>query len=358
MASTPGRGGAGTVSSDDAVWIYHERQEAALCGQHALNNLSQSPVFTVAQLSEIAFQLDSLERRVLDPSPVFAPSNNVDEAGNFSIQVLKQALDQVYGIPLPILSVSLQESGTDITDYQGFICHKSDHWFSIRKVGGRFWNMNSMLERPIPVSHFQLATEMEKWQGEGYTLFAILTGLPEGGTKIEGLGVGNWHLMSDLLRGKSTGKDPWAGMSGQGMRLDGGGGAGAASIANGVGGPGQWQEEDDLQRALQMSLQEHEVTRQQEQLADVVVPDEPPAGAPGAARLQLRLPSGKRLVRRFAASDSVRVVYAVVRQQDDAPAGKRLELKYGFPPKDLADLQTHTIGEAKLAGESIQGRYV
>lgn len=49
--------------NDDEVeyWIYHERQQALLCGQHALNNLVQGNVFNPGQLSEIAHQLDQME---------------------------------------------------------------------------------------------------------------------------------------------------------------------------------------------------------------------------------------------------------------------------------------------------------
>jgi Ataxin-3 len=50
---------ASSSSTDD--FIYHERQEAALCGQHALNNLVQASVFTAGYLSDIAQQLDQME---------------------------------------------------------------------------------------------------------------------------------------------------------------------------------------------------------------------------------------------------------------------------------------------------------
>jgi len=46
----------------------------------------------------------------------------------------------------------------------------------------------------------------------------------------------------------------------------------------------------------------------------VVVPDEPAKGA----RLQLRLPDGKRIVRRFAGTDSVEMLYAFVAVSWDA----------------------------------------
>ncbi len=34
--------------------IYHEHQEGALCGQHALNNLLQGPMFLADALADIA----------------------------------------------------------------------------------------------------------------------------------------------------------------------------------------------------------------------------------------------------------------------------------------------------------------
>lgn len=49
------------MSSDLEYWIYHERQEAALCGQHALNNLVQTREFSPDSLAEIAYQLDQME---------------------------------------------------------------------------------------------------------------------------------------------------------------------------------------------------------------------------------------------------------------------------------------------------------
>lgn len=47
--------------SSKQYWIYHERQEALLCGQHALNNLVQQNAFSPGSLAEIAMQLDAME---------------------------------------------------------------------------------------------------------------------------------------------------------------------------------------------------------------------------------------------------------------------------------------------------------
>jgi len=378
MASSSANSNDGDPPNPEDVWIYHERQEAALCGQHALNNLAQVPLFTVPQLAKIAHDLDVLERGVMESSSssssslVQTPSANVDAAGNFSIQVLKSALQQAFDeMALPHLSVALRElkerKRGDITDLQGFVVHKSDHWFAIRQIGGRFWNLNSLAERPAAVSHFQLATEMERWRHDGYTVFAIADGLPEGGHKIDGLGEPKcWHRMSDLLRGRSTEADPWANLTGRGMRLDDTVN-GVTTTTNGVGLSSG--EDEELRMALAASLVEHESVAQREMLKGVVVPEEPPAGGPGTVRLRLRLPDGTRLVRRFRSTDAVQTIYALMLQRESASGGGgggggdgngngRLELRYGFPPQDMRDLMGMTIGDCGLAGESIQGRYV
>jgi len=80
------------------VWIYHERQEALLCGQHALNNLVQAEAFNVGDLSDIAHQLDQMELNYMANNEhgvnskdylrrVAEGSGNVDPSGNFSIEV-------------------------------------------------------------------------------------------------------------------------------------------------------------------------------------------------------------------------------------------------------------------------------
>lgn len=346
------------------VWIYHERQEALLCGQHALNNLTQSKVFSVGELSEIAHQLDQMELTVYAQNNeggvrskeylerLREGSTNVDAQGNFSIQVLKAALQSKYGISLPHLSEQDLLSGKDITDFEGFICHKSDHWFTIRKIADRFWNLNSILELPVPVSHFKLATEMEKWKTEGYTIFCVPHGLPPAGKK-NGTGP-EWHCMAQLLRGTSS-RDPWENV-GSGMRLDGASTTGSTAVAaSSVGVIEGLTEEEQLQLALQASLEPPPKMSKvvSDDFSNVVVPDEPAAGTPDAVRIQFRLPEGRR-VRRFRESDTVSAVYAYVQQEC---AGRPVSLLCGFPPKDLGDRKTETIAQAKLANESIQARY-
>lgn len=324
--------------SKEDPWIYHERQEALLCGQHALNNLAQMPnCFAADRLANIAHDLSAMELNMYDAEErrirMREGSHYVDDSGNFSIEVLKVAIEQKLGVALLTTA-----NGKEITTFQGFLCHKSDHWFAIRTIGGRFWNLNSTLERPDVVSHFTLGSEMEVCREQGYTVFFIQSGLPEGSIKLP-QGTGNWHRMSDLLKGRSSEPDPWENLSGKGQRLDGG--RAEASAAN-----IEHLSEDEL---FQMALQQSLVSQE----AKVDVPPEPASDTPNVVRIQFRLPSQSRVVRRFLNTDTVANVYAFC---ESLNSSQPLYLQYGFPPKDLGPLKEKTISEANLANETIQGR--
>lgn len=104
-------------------------------------------------------------------------SGNVDESGNFSIEVLRSALMNRYGLELPNIRQQSVKS-IEITTMDGFICNRSSHWFAIRKINGRYWNLNSTNERPELISHFNLAKEMEGLMDKGYSVFCVVERLP------------------------------------------------------------------------------------------------------------------------------------------------------------------------------------
>jgi ataxin-3 len=311
-----------------------------------------------------------------------------------------------------------------------------NHWFAIRQVGGRFWNLDSVKELPVVVSHFQLATAMQTWAADGYTIFCVKQGLPVGGVRPRlpvgavsvgtsvsskqnngaGAGAGtapppgNWHRMTNLLRGRHTAADPWQGV-GSGMRLDGGntttttsttstsGSSKPAAATNNNNNNNNGEgfmasasasgltEDEQLQMALQASMEPASApappttasaTATTAPMARVVsgdslppLPPEPKAGQPGTVRIQFRLPGiPKACVRRFDETDSVLCVYAYCHETlltaqahaNNTNGGshnhKLLQLKYGFPPRDLASQQEETIGSAGLGGQSLTGRYL
>ena len=369
---------------DSGVWIYHERQEALLCGQHALNNLVQAKAFSPEALAEIAHRLDQVELAYMADNNeggtrsrdylarLAEGSGNVDPGGNFSIEVLRAALADAYGIGLPSLGQEGVLRGRDVTEVGAFVCHRRAHWFAIRRINGRYWNLDSMNERPVAISHFGLAAEIDQLRASGYSVFCADPAPGGGGLPPEcrsraqrSRGLPEfWWKEEDLARGVAdaiTGAtDPWRNV-GTGMRLDGGGaggGRGAAADVAAVDVSGL-TEEEMMQLAMMQSLEAATaapaaVDSPSPSPPSGPVPPEPAPGDPGAVRVQFRLPDGRRVVRRFLGADPVGGVYGYVAEE---AGGRAVELRAGFPPAELEAKRGMTVGEAKLAGEMVQCRY-
>ena len=185
-----------------AQYIYHEKQESALCGQHALNMLVQGPIFNEISLSEVGLELDLLESSLSEGRRQLE-SENVGLFGNFSIQVLRMALEKVYDIRL-VSSEAEEERGIDITQEQGFIVNRSDHWFCIRKIHDKWWNLNSTLEQPEEISQFYLTAFISQLRLDNYSVFIARGNIPVCGdykfyANTQTLTVGVWYNISDLL---------------------------------------------------------------------------------------------------------------------------------------------------------------
>ncbi len=82
------------------------------------------------------------------------------------------------------------------------------------------------------------------------------------------------------------------------------------------------------------------------------VGEEPTTG--DIARVQIRMPNGRRLVRKFSANSPVKLIYAFVAQSnDEAKAGRGFELKAKFPPQDMLANVEDGIKSCGLDGEAI-----
>ena len=243
----------------------------------------------------------------------------------------------------------------DVTSFEGFICNREAHWFAIRTINDRFSILNSMKEHPTVISHFALAKEIQGLQEAGYSVFAIPIGLPEACTSKAQRSRGLpqfWWKEEDLLKGKGKSgingaTDPWKDV-GSGMRLDG------QASASQSGGIGDLTEDEMMQLAIAQSMNQQQNTS----VERIQLTEEPAAAAAGAVRIQFRFPNGQRTVRRFLSSDSVKMVYAYAEEKSEGGQGRQLELRWGFPPKDLSSRRDESIGEAALAGEAIQCRFL
>jgi len=285
-------------------------------------------------------------------------SGNVDESGNFSIEVLRSALMNSFSLELVNIRQKDVRDKIEVTEIEGFICNRASHWFAIRKINDRFYNLNSTLERPEIISHFKLAAEMQALQDAGYSVFCVLDSLPPpcSGTAMMDSGLPQyWWKEEDLMSGKSNAMtradDPWKNTGG-GRRLDGGRSAAGSGGGNNGKPVSLMSEEEMLQMAMAASLEQSAPSRSERAYE---LTEEPAEGAPGAVKIQFRLPDGTRAVRRFRNDDQVGLVFAFVASK--CPR-QNIELRAGFPPKNIKSMMNASIAESKLAGEMIHGRYV
>uniref|UniRef100_A0A8D0HCS0 ubiquitinyl hydrolase 1 n=1 Tax=Sphenodon punctatus TaxID=8508 RepID=A0A8D0HCS0_SPHPU len=163
-------------------------QEGSLCAQHCLNNLLQGEYFSPVELSSIAQQLDEEERIRMAEGGMSSeeyrtflqqPSGNMDDSGFFSIQVISNAL-KVWGLELILFnSPEYQRLGIDPINERSFICNYKEHWFTVRKLGKQWFNLNSLLTGPELISDTYLALFLAQLQQEGYSIFVVKVDLPD-----------------------------------------------------------------------------------------------------------------------------------------------------------------------------------
>lgn len=170
--------------------IFHERQEGSLCAQHCLNALLQGAFFTAVDLASISNELDEQERERMAEGGVLTdeyrrflnqPSSNMDDSGFFSVQVISKALE-IWGLEMiPYGStVSLAvEARAAPTLQSAFICNFREHWFSIRKLGNQWFNLNSINTGPELISETYLSLFLTQLQSEGYSIFIVIGSLPD-----------------------------------------------------------------------------------------------------------------------------------------------------------------------------------
>lgn len=145
----------------------------------------QGPYFNEQELSEIALRLDEQERAVMaeqgfDTAEFRAfsqeASGNVSLDGNFSISVLQNAL-RVWGLACtPFRSSTEPEAAAARAApvaQRGYLLNLDRHWYAIRRLGVEWWNFNSLLAAPEPVSDTYLSLLLEQLQVEGWSIFVV-----------------------------------------------------------------------------------------------------------------------------------------------------------------------------------------
>jgi len=313
--------------------VYWEKQGAdRLCAVHCLNALLQGPYFTPADLADIAHQLDRQEALLMGGAALAGEksSANVDDDGNFSSQVLDEALKRHNCNSTNSLHESVRAQISQSPEREvGYICNLHAHWFALRKVnwGGKleWFNLNSLeMGGPELVSEFKLAAFLESIRQQNYTIFVVRGQYPASDPAIFSGSLLEHQMYVDAAKmqilqqqkkekeakdmqqainaSKEGGEDAppsfsmfapadkraapatdWNALGG-GNRLDGGGASTAAPAADD-------DMDDDLRAALAASMQDV-----QKSLPEPIA--EPDAAAPDTCTIQVRT-SGKAHKRRF-----------------------------------------------------------
>jgi ataxin-3 len=158
--------------------IYHEKQIGSLCAVHCINNLLQNGMFNEIQLGEVANGLDQQERAAMGGTSLERESANVRADGFFSVQVIFAALQNVGLTCTPIGSEHAKEALSDPTYEKAFICNRSEHWFSIRKLGNFWFDLNSTKPTPSLISDLYLTMYMSQVRDQGYSVFVVRGNFP------------------------------------------------------------------------------------------------------------------------------------------------------------------------------------
>lgn len=167
------------------------QQDGRLCAQHCLNAALQGPYFSAVDLGELASRLDEDERQRMAECGVDSaeyrrfvnqPSENMDDTGYFSVQVISRALS-LWSLELTPRNSSdalAQRCRLDPSQAAAFIFHMDNHWFCIRRFAGDVWfNLNSLLDAPTFMSNIYIAEYLQQMEQEGYMVFIVSGKLPE-----------------------------------------------------------------------------------------------------------------------------------------------------------------------------------
>ncbi|XP_028409917.1 ataxin-3-like isoform X2 [Dendronephthya gigantea] len=180
-------------------YIHFEKQDGSLCAQHCLNSLLQGPYFTAVDLAQHAVALDEAERQMMEEGDVNSDDyvkfmnviNNVHSLctrkhlflntmfSEMYIQVICRALEVWNLSAIPYSSPSAESARLNPGDEKAFICNLQQHWFTIRKLGKQWFNLDSCASGPELISETYLSLFLTQVQNEGYSIFVVRGVFPD-----------------------------------------------------------------------------------------------------------------------------------------------------------------------------------
>lgn len=168
------------MNTNENLIVYWEKQgNDRMCALHCLNSLLQGPYFDEALLSKIAYEIDDMERRLLEKSnPTIKTisdnsSQNASYDGFFSIMVLQECL-QRYGYScIPAANPKVQDYVVYPSSCCGYIVNSSEHWLSIRCIKGKWFNLDSLKAAPTSIEYFEVSNYLQEVIFSGKSVFVV-----------------------------------------------------------------------------------------------------------------------------------------------------------------------------------------
>jgi len=193
--------------------VYWEKQKRAFCGVHCVNSLLQNALFREKDFASFAASLDAAEAKIMGMAKL-PQSHNVDANGNFSVDVLKTALNRagmtMQHIDSDEVRAIFKNKGGPLSQ-DGYVLNLDNHWFAVRKLNGKWYNLDSLKPSPILISNEHLENFFEKQKSVGYTVFLVGGKYPQPAylqddKNLKHRGGGNWFDVSAAKPFKPTQK--------------------------------------------------------------------------------------------------------------------------------------------------------
>lgn len=165
-----------TLPPHGAGGIYHERQVAAMCAVHCVNNMLQGPLFEYSDFGQVAHELDAAERRLTDGHGL--DYGNMRTDGFFNVQVMQAVLVRAGYDMQPLTGEAGMSAQIDTAKERAFILNKSRHWYALRRLGREWFNLNSCLETPRHYTDTDLRFHIGNAVKEGYVVFVVRGDFP------------------------------------------------------------------------------------------------------------------------------------------------------------------------------------
>ncbi|CAI5731215.1 unnamed protein product [Peronospora destructor] len=133
----------------------------------------------------------------------------------------------------------------------------------------------------------------------------------------------------------------------------------AAAIAASMQGNNGDSDEGEMKQT-EDAIIHYETKHEEETVQEPVVTltPEPDAGLPNVTRVQIRVPDGSRLTRRFLKTDPLAMVWSFVKDKVPEARGRAFELRTAFPLSAVAYDDTLSIEEGKLENASLMVRWL